>query len=110
MLRSGSEVTDEKPRSPSISESSASVIKQTEIESSDTIKGFSHDDPLNCKKSLETSLKSGEHEGQKGTAELPNGGVTPEDDFPDGGLRAWLVVFGVCRSPAFALWWFGYLT
>lgn len=22
--------------------------------------------------------------------------VKPEDDFPDGGLRAWLVVFGVC--------------
>ncbi len=24
--------------------------------------------------------------------------LVPESDFPDGGLKAWLVVFGVCLS------------
>jgi hypothetical protein len=30
----------------------------------------------------------------------PSTGVSiePEDDFPDGGLRAWLIVLGVCFS------------
>lgn len=41
------------------------------------------------------SLIKEEREATRAAIQEPEG---KDDDFPDGGLRAWLVVFGVCYS------------
>lgn len=38
-------------------------------------------------------------DAQVESVEEKQGAAAQDDDFPDGGLRAWLVVGGVCTSP-----------
>ncbi|KAF5347922.1 hypothetical protein D9756_010140 [Leucocoprinus leucothites] len=101
------EITDEKPTSPSISETSCSVIKQSDIETSDVAEKV----PKNQTSSHNVSNGDTAIDEIRGRKEDPssgdeNGPLTSEDDFPDGGLQAWLVVFGAMCS-CFAT--FGYV-
>lgn len=48
----------------------------------------------NTQSSLDEDIKNEPHNSEKVTEAVPIG----TEDYPDGGLRAWLIVVGVSRS------------
>ncbi|KXN87189.1 Riboflavin transporter MCH5 [Leucoagaricus sp. SymC.cos] len=86
------EITDEKLKCPSNSECTSSDIKHdSDVEYNGAVKKLSHGGK---KESTDTVVEELER-GKKDALESETIAVkSPDDDFPDGGLRAWLVVFG----------------
>lgn len=108
---SSTEITDEKPKSPCISDTSSSIAKHSDFFGSNddeiVAEKLSKRQTSNRKKSsfenvlhgdtvIEELRKRKEEEGEVEVEEDGEGKL--EDVFPDGGLRAWLVVFGVRQS------------
>ncbi|KAJ3565582.1 hypothetical protein NP233_g7544 [Leucocoprinus birnbaumii] len=87
-------ITDEKPKlCPSISEKS-SVLKQSDNTCDDDIEKPSREEPSNDKNSdRDTVIDAVLKRKEELVEDVPEQRI-PDDDFPDGGLRAWLVVFG----------------
>jgi hypothetical protein len=94
-----SSITIEKPNSSSFCfnehchKGDDDVERISQHETSDEKKSF--ENVLDGEIVIE-ELRKRKHGGS--TDEVENGALIPDDVFPDGGLRAWLVVFGVCRS------------